>query len=100
MVAIPETIAIDAARFWAPARVADALEKRGFDVEVEVTPGVEKILGPERLVEAERRVVSQLALLDDEAYERGLARLREILARPDPTVATGGADLRVIARCR
>jgi SAM-dependent methyltransferase len=72
----PETVAIDAARFWPPARLGDALEARGLDVEVALDAGRGEIPIGDALAEAERRVVSELALLDDRAYERGLADLR------------------------
>jgi hypothetical protein len=49
-------------------------------------------------VGAERRVVSQLAALDDEAYGRGLARLREVAATPGATVKNTHSRLALTAR--
>lgn len=93
----PETVALDAARFWPPTRIAVALEARNFTVEIRLEAGTEEIPAPEALAEAERRVVSQLALLDDAAYGRGLARLRQAAAIPYATVTTTRSRLCLIA---
>ena len=82
----PETVAIDAARFWIPSRIAEGLEARGLTVELRLDVGQEEIPAADALADAERRVVSELALLDDGAHERGLARLRQIAADPAATV--------------
>ena len=81
----PEAVAIDAARFWPADRTGDALERRGFEVRTDLDTGPREIPAVDALAAAERRVVSQLALLDDESYERGLARLRRA-ARPGTVV--------------
>ncbi len=94
----PEAIAIDAARFWPPDRLAGAFEARGFTVEVDIDTGPHDIAATEALADAERRVVSQLALLDDADYTRGLARLREAAATTDATVTTTRARLTLTAR--
>ena len=93
----PETAAADAVRFWPPARVRAALETRGFTVEVELESGVGTVAATEALADAERRVVSQLAILDDDAYDRGLARLRAVAGRPGATVTTTPSRLRLTA---
>jgi SAM-dependent methyltransferase len=93
----PETIAIDAARFWPPSRIADALEARGLTVEIRLDIGSEEIPASEALAEAERRVLSELALLDDGAYERGLAALRRAAAAPGATVTTTRSRLHLTA---
>jgi ubiquinone/menaquinone biosynthesis C-methylase UbiE len=72
----PETRALDDLRFWTSERLRDALARRGFDVEVLVEPEARDQPAAEILEEAERRVVSQIAILDDAAYDEGLARLR------------------------
>jgi ubiquinone/menaquinone biosynthesis C-methylase UbiE len=94
----PEAVALDAARFWQPSRIADALEARSFTVEIELDSGSEEIPAPEALAEAERRVVSQLALLDDGSYARGLADLRRAAATPAATVTTTRSRLHLTAR--
>lgn len=94
----PETVAIDAARFWSPSRIAEALEALDLTVDVRLHGGREEIAAAEALADAERRVVSQLALLDDEAYERGLADLRRAAASPAATVVTTRSRLEVTAR--
>jgi SAM-dependent methyltransferase len=96
----PEAAATDAVRFWPPDRLRAALEAKGFTVEVRIEPDPRPIPVTEALAEAERRVVSQLALLDDAAYERGLARLRSVAAEggPDATVTTNTARLQLTAR--
>jgi SAM-dependent methyltransferase len=72
----PETVAIDAARFWPPDRIADELRVRHFAVDVHVDSRSVETSAAEAVADAERRVISQLATLDDAAYERGLAALR------------------------
>jgi ubiquinone/menaquinone biosynthesis C-methylase UbiE len=94
----PEAIAIDAARFWPLARLADALEARDFTVDIDFDTGPVEMPAGEALADAERRVVSQLALLDDDAYACGLARLRQAAALPDATVTTSQPRLRLTAR--
>lgn len=94
----PETVAVDAARFWPPARLAGALEARAFTVEVAVDVTTEDIAATDALADAERRVVSQLAVLDEGAYAHGLARLRQVAARPGATVTTTNARLDMTAR--
>jgi SAM-dependent methyltransferase len=94
----PEAIAIDAARFWPPARIAEALEARGFVVDVEVDSASEELPAREALTDAERRVVSQLAVLDDAAYARGLDRLRRFAAAHDANLTTTTSRLCLTAR--
>ena len=94
----PEAVALDAARFWPPTRIAGALEARDFTVDIELDTGTEEIPAQEALAAAERRVVSQLALLDDGAYSRGLARLRHAAALPSATVMTTRSRLCLTAR--
>jgi SAM-dependent methyltransferase len=94
----PEAAALDAARFWPPSRIADGLEARRFTVEIELDTASEEIPASVALADAERRVVSQLALLDDEAYDRGLADLRRAAANPDATVTTIHSLLNLTAR--
>jgi SAM-dependent methyltransferase len=94
----PETVAIDAARFWPPAHIADALEARHLTVDVELDASVEDLPAAQALADAERRVVSELALLDDDAYERGIARLRTVAKDPGATVRTTSSRLQLTAR--
>ncbi|MFO0553427.1 MAG: methyltransferase domain-containing protein [Polyangiaceae bacterium] len=83
----PETIEIDEARFWTTARITEALEARGYEVEVRVVVESSRVSARDVLEEARRRDVSQLAVLDDAAYERGLARVTEL--------ASASADARL-----
>jgi len=94
----PETVAIDAVRFWPPERIADALDTRGFTVEVNLDTDPAEIPASDALADAERRVLSQLALLNDGAYAHGLARLRHKAALPNATVLTPRSQLRLTAR--
>jgi SAM-dependent methyltransferase len=94
----PEAVDIDAARFWPPARLAEALDRRDFAVDIQLDSGPQEIPAREALADTERRVVSQLALLDDDAYTRGLAQLRQVAARPDATVTTTRSRLCLTAR--
>jgi SAM-dependent methyltransferase len=94
----PEAIAVDTARFWLPSRIGDALEARGFTVDIEINSSTQAAPASQVLADAERRVVSQLALLDDDAYARGLAHLRRAAAPVGATVATTDARLCLTAR--
>jgi ubiquinone/menaquinone biosynthesis C-methylase UbiE len=94
----PEAIANDAARFWPVARLTAALDARGFSVETTLDAGSDEIPPSQALEDVERRVVSQLALLDDDAYDRGLARLREALRDPDAQLTTTRSRLCLTAR--
>ena len=94
----PEAIEIDAARFWSADRIAEALSARGLNADVDLDAGPQEIQATEAVAEAERRVVSQLALLDDAAYLRGLAHLQDAAAVPGATVTTTRSRLRLIAR--
>jgi SAM-dependent methyltransferase len=94
----PETIAIDAARFWPAARIGEALRARAFDVDIHVESGLDEIPASDALADAERRVVSQLAVLDDSAYARGLALLRSAASVPGTMVTTTRSQLRLTAR--
>jgi ubiquinone/menaquinone biosynthesis C-methylase UbiE len=95
----PETIALDAARFWPASRIAEALEARGFAVDIEFESGSEEVAIAEAVADAERRVISQLALLNDSAYDRGLAHLRQAAAANRTTTVTAiEARLHVTAR--
>ncbi|MEY2470112.1 MAG: hypothetical protein QOF21_2810 [Actinomycetota bacterium] len=94
----PETIANDAARFWPADRIGNALETRRFSVDIELEGGPQELPAAEALADAERRVFSQLAMLDDAAYERGLARLRAAAADPDATVTTTRSRVCLTAR--
>jgi ubiquinone/menaquinone biosynthesis C-methylase UbiE len=91
----PETMAIDATRFWPAAHIAEALESRGFSVAVDLAGGTHDVPAAEALADAERRVISQLAELDDAADDRGLARLR---AHAGATVTTTRSRLCLTAR--
>ena len=94
----PEAVALDAARFWSPARLAEALDSRDLTVEMRVDAGREEIPASEALADAERRVVSELALLDDRDYERGLAALRLAAEAPAATVITSHSRVELTAR--
>jgi len=94
----PGTVAIDAARFWPTERIVAALEARGFVVAVERESERAEIPALDALADAERRVVSQLAVLDDAAYEHGLSRLRDLASLPGATVMATMARVSVIAR--
>lgn len=88
----------DHVRFWPVERIAEALERRGFDVDPEVT--IERVSRTvaDALDEAERRVISQLAILDDASYEEGIQRLR---ARPaDEELPYPRAGLSLVAAKR
>lgn len=81
----PETLAIDELRFWPVDRIFRALEARGMRAEGTVTSRRHYEAKSELLLWAQNRDLSQLAMLNEEAYASGVARLaneeaREILS--------------------
>lgn len=76
----PSAALEDEKRFWSAELLAYELEQRGFDAHTRI----EVILGTSPLTEVvgdvERRDISQLAILDDAVYARGLERARQMLA--------------------
>lgn len=95
----PKTRDIDAQRFWRTERVAAAIEERGFDVDVVLNRDTEVSSKADVIAVAERRVTSQLAVLDDASYDEGLRRLR---ALPEDATFTSqrGASLTLTATKR
>lgn len=94
----PATFALDELRFWSEEQFRIELEARGFDVDVVREARTEPIPVAEVLVRAERRVVSQIAILDDAAYAEGLASLRTLVARePNAIIESDWASLDVRA---
>jgi SAM-dependent methyltransferase len=95
----PEGWALDEARFWPVERLAAGLQRRGLRVSHELHASRQPTTPAVMLEIAERRVLSQLAALDDAAYARGLARLRELVAQdPGQAIETESAWLVLTAR--
>src|SRR5439155_9783043 len=69
----------DEKRHWSPALLCYELERRGFEPVLRIV--IDRYVRPlaDILKEAERRDVSQIAILPDDLYARGLARLRRDL---------------------
>jgi ubiquinone/menaquinone biosynthesis C-methylase UbiE len=88
----------DEKRFWPASRIEAALQRRGFHVDAEVDVEHVSRTAADVLEEAERRVISQLVILDDESFEAGIARLRAI--PPDTSIPYEHAGLDVVARKR
>ncbi len=93
----PGTVAIDEARFWSARRIVEALEARGLTVEAKVEVSLYRAPLDALIAEAERRDVSELALIDDDAFRAGVAALREA-REAGPTVLDESALLTVRAR--
>lgn len=88
----PNTRDIDAKRFWPTDKLQAAIEERGFDVDVKLIHDPDLSTKADVLAVAERRITSQLAILDDASYEEGMKRLREL--DPDtPFETERGASL-------
>jgi SAM-dependent methyltransferase len=84
----PGTLAADRQRFPAAGTLVDWVKTAGFERATWLTP--EHILSTRRGRAVlddpflQKHGTSQLALLGDEAYQAGLARLRRAFARPRP----------------
>lgn len=90
----PETRQLDELRFWPASKLGSEVERRGFRVEFAFEDSTELLLAADVLARAERRAISQLAILDDDAYGAGLERLRKTVAeRPDATIESEFARL-------
>lgn len=95
----PETADLDRRRFWPVDRLEEELTRRGLTVEAEVEPNPRVLALADILDEAASRTISQLAALDDDAYERGLGRLRAAAnADPGGSIERSSALLRLTAR--
>lgn len=88
----------DHERFWPVDRLAKALEDRGFDVDAHIEVEQVSRTAADALDEAERRVISQLAILDDAPYDDGIARLRAL--PPDQQIPYPRAGLHLDAAKR
>lgn len=94
----PETSEIDRRRFWPEARLVDELERRGLTAEASVETSGRALRLGDVLEEAESRTISQLDVLDDDAYDRGLEKLRKVVAPdPDARIERESATLRLTA---
>jgi SAM-dependent methyltransferase len=85
----------DQQRFWPAERIQASLEQRGFEVDIDVEIEHVSRTASDALDEAERRVISQLSILDDASYEAGIARLRTLA--PDAEIAYPRAGLHLEA---
>jgi ubiquinone/menaquinone biosynthesis C-methylase UbiE len=94
----PGTRDVDALRFWPLGDLRGALDALGFDVEVSTERVVERRTVQDILEEARRRVVSQLAILEDGDYDDGIARLESL--EPAAVVSFDWAPLTLTARKR
>lgn len=94
----PETRGIDQKRFMPLEELWLELGLLGFDVRSRGKYATTKVPLKEIRGEAENRDISQIALLSDEEYRTGLARIdRELVRNPEATVFTENAILSVVA---
>jgi SAM-dependent methyltransferase len=97
----PEARREDEKRFWSPELIHHELEQRGFDARVRVTFDLARVPLTEISGDAERRDISQLAILSADAYARGLGRVRAAVAKdPGGSAVSEIALLVVTARLR
>lgn len=88
----------DRERFWSADTLRAELERRGWEVEVEVQRWNDERSVRRQLGIAERRTTSQLDILDDRDDERGLDRMQGLLARDaDAVIESEGCFVRVRA---
>jgi len=71
----PETVAIDESRFWGADRLFETLQAAGFEVQVRTESNLRMVATKSLQERARLRDLSQLALIDEEAYATGLSSL-------------------------
>jgi ubiquinone/menaquinone biosynthesis C-methylase UbiE len=91
----PKTRELDEHRFWPLERLKAEIERRGFGAEAAIIVETDQISAAEALERAERRVISQLAILDDQSYAAGVDRLRR-LTRDDPDAVIESESARIV----
>jgi ubiquinone/menaquinone biosynthesis C-methylase UbiE len=97
----PEARLEDQKRFWSPELLHYELEQRGYEVRVRVEYELSSIPLAQILADAERRDISELAILSDAQYGRGLARIRESFSKdPSATMTSDFALKTCIATIR
>jgi ubiquinone/menaquinone biosynthesis C-methylase UbiE len=93
----PETVAADRVRFWTVDRLRAELDKRGWSVSFDIRHSHDERSVARQLETALRRTTSQLDILDDPDYERGLQRMRKLLA-DDPNATIDSEFALVVCR--
>jgi ubiquinone/menaquinone biosynthesis C-methylase UbiE len=94
----PETREIDQRRFWSVETIKKRMQTLGFLVTVTERPK-EHLPTEKILFEARNRDTSQLVLLEDELYRRGLKRLEEDVAVQDlKKIDTGLTLVEIVAK--
>lgn len=76
----PSAQVIDQQRFWPADKLVAALEARGLRVDARIEHNPRQQIAKDLLSRAEMRVTSQLAVIDEELYQEGLARVRALVA--------------------
>jgi SAM-dependent methyltransferase len=94
----PTSQLLDHDRFWPVRRIRDALAGRSLVTDVRVEYSLLNHPLSELLAHAERRDISNIAIIDPEDYAHGLARLRDDTAHdPEGKSSSGLALLTIIA---
>lgn len=88
---------LDQSKFWAADQLLWALERRGFDVSTEWDIRKVKRSFSDILRRVELRVISELADIDDDAYDRGLEKIRRLASDPEAFYENESAMLRLEA---
>lgn len=92
----PTAILLDRDRFWPVRRIRDALAARGLDTEFRVDYTLQSHPRSELLDHAERRDISNIAIIEPEDYAHGLTELRRDTANDPQGVSTSGFALLTI----
>jgi ubiquinone/menaquinone biosynthesis C-methylase UbiE len=74
----PTAFAEDEKRFWSTRLLCHELEQRGFDATLRLELERSYLPIVDVLADVERRELSQLAIMSDDEYARGLARIRRL----------------------
>ncbi|GGF15057.1 hypothetical protein GCM10010954_12050 [Halobacillus andaensis] len=97
----PEAYQQDEKRFWQVEDLFNELSQRGFEVKIECTYQMENVRAADYVSYAENRDISVLTLIDDEAYERGLSRIKEdVFLNPEKQITNDFAEIFCITQKR
>lgn len=94
----PPCYEIDQERFWSAEKLFQKLESLGFSVTCTTTKTLSRKPLEEVYQQAQPRDISQLDVLDDAKYQKGLQRIEHDLQKPMAPVVTEEALVNIVAQ--